>query len=230
MIDAFQLQLPGFEGTAEDLLEDVRRRRVSAETLELSAVTSQILDRLDVVAADLDRTGELAAQLSRLIFLKATALMLEPEDEEELPERIHRERLGGWFETAAIFAAWQGRESFSGPGRLNDVEKRRVPMPSRLLGETLEALSSRTQPMSRLRPPAFASIELTASRLVRRLRRGRVRFSELLHGSDRRAVVIHFLAVLDLIRAGRAAAGQDGLGAEIIIEGTAVGDERAAAV
>lgn len=231
MTDAFQLVLPGFEGTANELLEDVRRRRVAPETLELAAVTSQILDRLDAVTADLDQTGELAAQVSRLILLKASALLAEPPDIEEDDEiRSVRERSPHWAGPAAFLAGRQGLESFPTAEVVVGLETQREPLSLHLLVETMRDLAARGEPKTTVRAPSFVSLELTVSRLLRRLGRGTVRLAELLRGADRMTAVTHFLAVLELVRGSRAAASQGEVFGDIAIEGTAVDGARAAAV
>jgi chromatin segregation and condensation protein Rec8/ScpA/Scc1 (kleisin family) len=71
----------------------------------------------------------------------------------------------------------------------------------------------------RVAAPAFVRLEVAVSTIIRHLRSGRpVRLGRLLRGATRQDAVMHFLAVLELVRRRQATAEQPDLFADIMIE------------
>ena len=215
----FALRLPAFEGPLDLLLHLIERRELHVTAVSLLEVTEQYLahlragDRIDVA-----RLAEFIAIGARLLLLKSRALLPRPPEEEDGAEEEDAEAL------VAALREYKRYRDIAGElrsrGDAGRSYRREAPPPERppgsgLDGVEVEALAavfrgvlerfaaeqaSQAPPVPRERVRLRERIELLVARLEEERR---LSFRRLLEGSrSRLQVVVDFLAVLELIKAG----------------------------
>lgn len=215
----FALRLPAFEGPLDLLLHLIERRELDVTAVSLLEVTEQYLahlragDRIDVA-----RLAEFIAIGARLLLLKSRALLPRPPEEEDGAEEEDAEAL------VAALREYKRYRDIAGElrsrGDAGRSYRREAPPPERppgsgLDGVEVEALAavfrgvlerfaaeqaSQAPPVPRERVRLRERIELLVARLEEERR---LSFRRLLEGSrSRLQVVVDFLAVLELIKAG----------------------------
>lgn len=226
----FTLETPTFAGPLDALLNLIELRKMSISDISLAEVTDAYLAYIEKLPElPLAETSQFILIASTLLLIKSRTLLPtldltedEKESVEELEHRLARLRI---IRNAAklVQSRW---------GKAPLVLMRRAPARkiSFLPGETsIETLCAavanilKTIPKSeRLMQAAVApvlALEDVVKDLHKRLSSAiRARFSELTKGANRSDVIVHFLAVLELVRAGSASVTQDKLFSEISIE------------
>lgn len=219
-----QLSLPGFDGPADAFLSLVAQHRFPADEVPVADVTQQFLSQLtQSESVDLRLAGELMAASARLMVLKSAHLLIGPADDDEdaVEERafdpMERTRFGP---AIGSLAEREGQESFVPQAAPIAVERRPEPRSPHLLVRAWQEMDRRSSaPRQRLAVPGFVRLEVAVSRLIRALRSGSVlRFRQLLPGSNRNDTVVHFMAVLELMRQRRLHAEQAGLFSDITLQ------------
>lgn len=220
----FQISLPGFDGTAPDLCDLVQQRKLPVGELPLAELTAQFAAHLAAVPEpDLDETGEFLRAAARLLLLKSAMLLPQLVEETEVEEGPSPARYGpsGVIpEAVAELAVRQGAESFPPLPRALLIERPVEPFSALLLRRAWSQMESRRGPEAMpVSAPPFVRLEVALSRLIRRLAGGAaISFRSLLRGVNRNDAVVHFLALLELIRRRQASVSQTGLFEDIAIE------------
>lgn len=230
------LRLDRFEGPLDLLLSLIERRELDITAVSVAAVADQYLEhvrRLEPLPAD-----DLAAFLvmaGKLLLIKSRALLpreplpAEPEEEDPAEELARRLREYRAFKQAALALAEieaRGERTFPriapppapGPAPL-------APITPRLLVRALERLLAGAAPVRQADevagvpapqptiPERMALIEALVAE------RGRFHFAEVIRAArDRREIVVGFLALLELLKAGRVQVFQAHRFGEIAIE------------
>jgi segregation and condensation protein A len=219
--EPFQLSLPIFEGGVGDLLRLVSQRKISTGDIAVSDLTAQFRAFMDTPdAPDLDETGAFVSASARILAIKSADLLLTDDDEDDEPE-IRVRTPDEILKAAAVgLRAREGLESFAPSVPAFSPFPLPAPHSPALLVRAWHGLDHRTRSrIKRLTVPGFVQLEVALSGLIRRLRTNvRVSLSTLLHGESRNNAVVHFVALLELVRRGRARAEQDELGGEITVE------------
>jgi len=220
----FQLSLPGFEGPVDGLLRLVSQRKLAADAVSLAEVTAQFLHFLQQETdLNLQMTGEFVASSARLLALKSAFLVAEPLEEKEEADPVAAadhplqramQRSTAWLLEAA------SDESFAKRDRTDPIARPVIGRSPAVLPRIWHDMLSRTGERTRVVAlPSFVRLEVALSRLMRGVRSGaRLPFSTLVQGTRRQDVVVHFLAVLELVRRGQVTAQQQGLFDEIHLE------------
>lgn len=220
---AVQLRLPGFEGSAAAFIGEVEHGKRALEDVSVAAISAQFRDWLaqrdDI---DLLAAGELLQAGARLAALKSTRLLVSPvvemaEDDEPVgPAAIDPlpAHAGVWLSQR------QGASTFAPAGPLDFVPRRVAPRPPLLLLSALGDIERRrTRRTSRVAVPAFLRLEVAVSSLIRRLKAGAtISLHRLLRDRSRQDAIVHFLAVLDLVRRRQAVVSQPALFEDITVE------------
>lgn len=208
----------------DDLLANVGEEALTAEDLVLAPILSRYHAHIQAAPhLDLDEIGEFVAAASRLMVLKSSRLLSQPEQVDTC-ERIEEEP--AWLEAHALselasqLRRTEGVESVALSGSPSPVERRAAPRPVSVLQRAWRDLSSRrTDERVTVHVPAFVRLESAVSTLIRRLKQSaRIRFDRLVEGGSRSDAVIQFLAVLELVRRRTATAEQGSLFGELIVE------------
>lgn len=203
----FQLHLPGFDGPVDELARRVEQRHLPPSQLPLTDITRQFSGYMESAETlDLAAVADFVSTVARLMLWKSRALLQEEETVAE-DDAIPAEQRGRDEELIAgahLLRMREGTEMFSAPPR--EMEKPREPYAPSLLHRAWSDIEERTHSAAvDVAVPAFVRLEVALSRIVRGLRsQGRLRFTRLLRGSSRGDVVMHFLALLELIRRGEA--------------------------
>ncbi|HLJ69401.1 MAG TPA: hypothetical protein VKX16_18760 [Chloroflexota bacterium] len=220
---AIRVELPFFAGDLEELVRRVLRREIDPSHLSVAAVTSQLAANVAGAATlDLDLAGTALALSAHLLSHVSSSLLMAPgrEDEADLAApaaAIDRDLLA---QAADRFREREGLEVFVAPPRVDLVERPVQPRNPSVLARLWSEMYQR-RPMApvRVSVPAFVRLESAVSSLIRQLKAGGgVRLGRLLRGSSRGDAVVHFLAVLELVRRRQARAHQAGPFGEITLE------------
>jgi segregation and condensation protein A len=214
-----------FDGPLDLLLHLVKERELDIATMPLALVAEQYLEYVSVMESlDIELAAEYLVIAATLVFLKSKALLppipqeFADDDEpsaEEVEERLRRRLLAysrfkeasealraGAIEAASFFYRDAGD-----PG--TDLVQRYRIDSGKLGGAFLAALRA-AKPERRSIARERISLVAAMENLARTVReRGECDFVEYCAGFDRPTVIVTFLAVLELIRAGRLGYDQD---------------------
>jgi segregation and condensation protein A len=225
LVGVLHLALSWFDGTLDTLLGLAERAEIDVASLALAEVVCHCLAAVgNDGPPDADRLVGLVAAVSRLMLLKSAALLPRPtvpaaapaEDAAmgaALEECLRQYRL---FKLAA--EGFRGREEEglrSFPRLALTPPPALAPLPGNV---SLDRLVAVVQEVLRRRPPdpehAVPRYSVTVAERLRTLeatleREGQVSFAQFIADSPTRIeVVVGFMAVLELIKRGRAAAEQ----------------------
>jgi segregation and condensation protein A len=233
---AYQVKLPVFEGPLDLLLHLIREHRVDIYDIPIALITKQYLDYLDLLKElNLSVAGEFLVMAATLVQIKSRMLLPREEQPESAePEEDPREelvrRLVEYQRFKDAAEALEDREA-----AWRDVFRREpTPLPQvepeeYELGElsVFDLLTALRDVLDRVPDPAI--LEVTVETLTVRDRMTaiierfdamvegeRVRFHELFEGAaTRTAVIVTFLALLELVKMHVLGLRQSGPSAEI---------------
>lgn len=245
----YQVRLPGFEGPLDLLLHLIERNQLEITAISLVAVTDQFIAHLRTWdEPPMPRLAEFITMAARLLLIKSRSLLprqprqldddLDPlDDAEALSRHLLEYKLAK--EIARVLRARQlaGLQSFARPERLIDPEAMIVWAPPRLVGLDARALAAvfrRVLTEKRLAEPEEIPLPVVTvaekiAEVEERLRRdGGVSLEDLLRAcATRLAMVVCFLAVLELWHQARVIVRQEGLFAPIdVLPGPRFGEAR----
>jgi segregation and condensation protein A len=233
---AYQVKVPVFEGPLDLLLHLIKEHRIDIYDIPIALITRQYLEYLDLMKdLNLSIAGEFLVMAATLVHIKSRMLLPRDEQPESAePEEDPREELVRRlieyqrFKDAA--GALEDREA-----AWRDVFRREpTPVPQQEpeeyeLGElsVFDLLTARRDVLDRV--PDQTIMEVTVETLTVRDRMtaiierfdalaegSRVRFHELFEGAaTRTAVIVTFLALLELVKMHVLGLRQTGPGAEI---------------
>lgn len=231
----YTIHLPGFEGPLDLLLHLIERNQLEITTISLVAVTDQFITYLRTWdEPPLPRLAEFVAMAARLLLIKSRSLLpRQPRQEESAGEADElddaeqlRRHLIEYKTAREIARALRAREiaglqSFSRVARLVEPEALVAWTPPQLVGLNVQALAMvfrRVLTEKRLSEPVDLPLPLVTledkiaevEKVLRQL--PRVSLVDVLHTADSRfAVVVTFLAVLELWHQGRLLVQQEHL-------------------
>ena len=224
---AIVIHLKQFDGPLDLLLHLVGRAKIELHEIFVSEITEQYIEAVrHAPDFDMDEASEFIAMAALLVEIKSRAILPKPprEDEED-PEQVLIERLIAYKqlkEGARNMAEWEmaARQVF---GKL--PEERALPPPTMEIGGlTLDALWQALNRVASRAPKAPAELDFRLRDIRRdcytvegcmeviesRLSLGRVGFEDLLGAApDREEIVTLFIALLELLRLGKAHVLQD---------------------
>lgn len=232
----YQVSLDVFEGPFDLLLHLIAKRELDIYDVSLAAITEEYLEHLKQMQEfDLDIATEFLVVAAALIEIKASRLLPgPPRDDEEgllLSDRdmlIARLLEYRAFKDAAIDlkrrvdenAGYFGRDAGPGPDYAHlcpDLMARTSP--EKLRDLLIKILTPKPKPVLDLShiTPIRASVQEAAESiraLLERMRTGS--FRELTTGSESRIdVIVHFLALLELLKAGEIDVAQSAMFGDI---------------
>ncbi|HEX8732800.1 MAG TPA: segregation/condensation protein A [Ktedonobacterales bacterium] len=230
----YTVHLPGFDGPLDLLLNLIEKNQMEITSVSLVAVTDQFVAYLRVWdEPPLPRLAEFVAMAARLLLIKSRSLLprqprqdAEDEDDplddaEELAQRLREYQLAREIARSLRARELAGLQSFSRATRLVDADLMLSWAPPKLVGLNVNALAAvfkRVLTEQRFSQPEQLPLPLVtvAEKIeeVERLlaERGRVTLEEaLLTATSRFAVVVTFLAVLEMWHQGRLSVKQETL-------------------
>ena len=236
---AFSLHLSQFDGPLDMLLFLIGKAKVDIKDVFVSEVTQQYIDFVrGAPDLDMDDASGFLQMAATLLEIKSRALLprapREGEEEEEDPEALLIRQLEEYQTLKTLAKDMQAFERAAAEMYQKLPEEYPLPPPTfELENLTLEGL---TEAFARVlaRVPKEVeepgekeerrierdeySVPMCMAGIIRRLRQGNVAFSALFSPSPtREEVVTLFLALLEILRLGRARVRQDRVYGEIIV-------------
>ncbi len=233
MSDAYQVQLPVFEGPMDLLLHLIEEQELDITKVSLARVTQDYLDYLRRAdSVDPDHLADFLVVAAKLIYIKSTVLLPQPltlEDvEEDVGDDLVRQlRLYKQFKEIAGHLhslEAQGHRAF-----VRVAPPPVLPKKVDLDGITLDDLVQAVREALEVLPPAppvndvVAPIIITVDEKIdlirtRLSRAKRVSFRRLIRQAhSRMEVIVTFLAVLEMIKRRMIDARQEKLFGDVII-------------
>lgn len=233
--EPYTVHLPGFEGPLDLLLNLIEKNQMEITSISLVAVTDQFVAYLRTWdEPPLPRLADFVAMAARLLLIKSRSLLprqprlegAEDEDDplddaEVLAQRLREYQLAREIARSLRARELAGLQSFTRASRLVDADLMLTWAPPKLVGLNVNALASvfkRVLTEQRFSEPEQLPLPLVtvAEKIeeVERLlaERGRVSLEEaLLTATSRFAVVVTFLAVLEMWHQGRLMVKQETL-------------------
>ncbi len=212
-----------FTGTLDELEQAVEQGSVDLASLAMADVSAQALAAARRGSADAIALADAAALLARLIERKAAALLPNlPPPEEPAPDEPEPAALGRLIEEYRLFRAaaeeFRGREQDGLRSFPRLAPPPIMPLPTglgnlsldRLLGAVTEALARRPPDPVEAVPRYTVTVRERLEAMQRELAgAGRFNFSGYIRSCRSRIeIIVGFMAVLELIKDGRAHAEQ----------------------
>ncbi|HEV3244848.1 MAG TPA: ScpA family protein [Candidatus Paceibacterota bacterium] len=230
MTERFELATDAFQGPLETLLNLIEERKMPISEVSLSQVCNAYLGYVEKLPEmPLGETAQFILVASTLLLIKSRSLLPtlelsaeERESVEELERRLSRYAL---FRKAAklLRKEWGRAPLFfpkRAPARPPVFSPAEASKPA-LLAAAQKLLNTLPKPEALMQAavaPILALEDVIVSLKDRLSRALKTRFSELTKGADRESRIVHFLAMLELVRYGGASATQEKLFSDIIIE------------
>lgn len=237
----FELKLSVFEGPLDLLLHLIEREELDITTVSLAQVTDQYWGYLHSASGlDPEALAEFIAIGARLLYIKSRALLPElrprprDEDKEDVGEQLAQMLVEykRFRQAAETFRDLEERGQRAYP-RL--APSKGVVLPPGLKGVTLDGLLSifqealSRQPAEELTEGAILREPVTVDEKMETVMtavdrgRGRASFRALVEAcTSRTEVIVVFLAVLELMKAGRVSAEQEESFGDIALVATPV--------
>lgn len=233
------VELPAFQGPLDLLLHLIQQEKVDIWDIPIARIADQFVEVVrEMENLDMEVTSEFLVLAAQLLYLKSLYLLPKPkpekeETEEEDPRRELVERLLAYrsFKQAAeVLASY---ESASGHPYFREIDVEEIissfsskedPLTGVGFGDLLEAFrrvferAEQGEEIQRIAPEAI-TIEEMAQDVLRRVvfhAKG-IRFQELLRFNSRLEIVMAFLSVLELLKAGKIRAEQPSVRSEITV-------------
>ena len=233
---ALTLHLSQFDGPLDMLLFLVGKAKIDIRSIFVSQVTDQYIQSVqNAPDLDMDDASAFIDMAATLLEIKSRALLPKPKQEdEEDPELALIRQLEEYQRFKQIAQDMQGFEKAAAQMYQKLPEEYPLPPPTlELTGLTLDGLlAAFARVMARVpqdeeEPIAVArrivrdeyTIPRCTAHILKQLKKGPVRFDALFSPAPSRdEVVTLFLALLELLRLGRAGVVQDGVFGEILLE------------
>jgi len=217
---ALRVSVDVFDGPLDLLLSLVKERQLDIATVRLASIADQYLAFIQAMEAlDVELAADYLVVAATLVFLKSKALLPpiplefagDPEESAEAVEARLRQRLiayskyrdaGQDLKTRAAEAAAFYVRPDGGDATADFVQRYRIDA-AKLAGALAAALRA-AKPEKRTIVRERVSLVEQMDVVVRAVRRaGRASFLDLCAGLDRVAIIVTFLAVLELVRRER---------------------------
>ncbi len=223
---ALRVSVDVFDGPLDLLLNLVKERQLDIATVPLAAVADQYLAYIQAMEAiDVELAADYLVVAATLVFLKSKALLppipiefaVDPEESAEAVEARLRERLlayskyrdaGQELKALAAEASAYYLRADGGDATADFVQRYKIDA-AKLAGALAAALRG-AKPEKRSIVRERVSLGEQMDVVVRAVRRqGKASFFGLCAGLDRLAIIVTFLAVLELVRRERIRVAQD---------------------
>lgn len=237
METGFSLETPHYQGPLETLLDLIEKRKLSVSQVSLAEVCDSYLAYVEKLPElPLSETSQFVLVASTLLLIKSRSLLPTVElsdDEEQSIEELERrlQRLAVIRKASKLLRKDWGKRPY--------VFARRAPDLAKALGltratfapgeATLLTVRAAAQKLLNTLPnviklgeavvaPVVALEDVITDLKNRLSTAARTRWSELTKGASRADTIVHFLAVLELVRHGSISVTQDRLFSDIILE------------
>lgn len=233
---ALTLHLSQFDGPLDMLIFLIGKAKINIRDIFVSEVTDQYIQSVENAPdLDMDDASAFIAMAATLLEIKSRSLLPKPQvEEEEDPEQALIRQLEEYQRFKQIAQDMQGFEKAAALMYQKLPEEYPLPPPTlelkgltmdgllaafaRVMARTIQDEEEPIQTARRIVRDEYTVPRCTAH-ILRRLKRGPVRFEELFSEHPTKdEVVTLFLALLELLRLGRLSAVQDGIFGDMVLE------------
>lgn len=238
----FSIETPHYQGPLETLLDLIEKRKLSVTQVSLAEVCDAYLAYVEKLPElPLSETSQFVLIASTLLLIKSRTLLpsvdISDEEEQSIEELERRLRYLAIIRkiTKLLRKQWGSAPLYFARRRPDIARITGVERPAFAPGETsiatifqaaqklVNTLPSVTKLGEATIAPVLA-LEDAISGLTTRLASAvRARWSEITQGASRSDTIVHFLAILELMRHGSISVTQEKLFSEILIESDAIG-------
>lgn len=245
MSPEFSVETEHFAGPLDTLLDLIEKRKLSVSQVSLAEVCDGYLAYVEKLPElPLSETSQFVLVASTLLLIKSRSLLPTVElssDEEHSIEELQRrlQKLAIVRKVTRKLRKQWGEAPYRFAKRAPDVARALGLERSRFSpGEaTLQTVLAAAQRLLHTLPtvtslgeavvaPVLALEDVIANLKQRLASAARARWSEMTRGASRGDKIVHFLAVLELVRHGSVSVTQDRLFSDIILESDAEGVPR----
>ena len=237
----FQIESEHYQGPLETLLDLIESRKLAVSLVSLSEVCDAYLAYVEKLPElPLAETSQFVLVASTLLLIKSRSLLPVPltDEEEQSIEELEKrlKRLAKVREAAKLLKKQWGGAPLQFARRAPDVMKiLGLDKPKFAPGEaTLQTLLRAVQKLVNTLPKPERIAEATVAPILkledviinlkeRLTRAARTRWSDITRGASRHDTIVHFLAILELMRHGSLSVTQDKLFSDIILESESEG-------
>ena len=235
-MDRFEIENEHFQGPLETLLDLIESRKLAVSLVSLSEVCDAYLAYVEKLPElPLSETSQFVLVASTLLLIKSRSLLPVPlsSDEELSIEELERRlrRLSKIREASKLLKKQWGTSPLVFARRAPDITKiTGLEKPKFAPGETaIQTILTAVRKLVHTLPKPEKLAEATVAPILKledvivslkdRLSRAlKTRWSDVTKGASRAEKVVHFLAVLELVRHGSVSVTQDRLFSDILIE------------
>lgn len=234
--DVFKIENEHYQGPLETLLDLIESRKLAVSLVSLAEVCDGYLAYVEKLPElPLSETSQFVLVASTLLLIKSRSLLPVPitDEEEHSIEELERrlKRLSKIREAAKLLKKDWGKKSLAFARRAPDVTKiTGMEKPKFAPGEsTTQTILAAVRKLVNSLPKPEKLAEATVAPVLKledvivslkdRLNRAvKTRWSDFTKGASRGDLIVHFLAVLELVRHGSVSVTQDKLFSDILIE------------
>lgn len=234
MPDAYQVQLPVFEGPLDLLLHLIEEQELDITKVSLAQVTQDYLDYLgSAETIDPDHLADFLVVAAKLIYIKSTVLLpqpvsLEDEEEEDVGDDLVRQlRLYKQFKDIAGHLHTLEEQGYRAFLRVAPppVLPKKVDLDGITLDDLLQAVREALEvlppapPVNNVVAPIIITVDEKIALIRKQLsRKERVSFRQLVRQARSRVeVIVTFLAVLEMMKRQMIDARQEQLFGDVLI-------------
>lgn len=237
-MERFSIETEHFQGPLDSLLNLIEGRKLSISQVSLAEVTDAYVAYVEKLPElPLGETSQFILIASTLLLIKSRTLLptLEfSEEEQESVEELER-RLARYAvvrRAAKLLRGQWGVKPFLMPRKAPPALP--VFVPGEATRETIIAAMRRlvsvlpkAEKLAQAAVAPVVALEDVIKQLKHRLNSAfRTSFRELTRSRDKPTVIVHFLAILELVRSGSASVTQERLFEDILIESEGTGIPR----
>jgi len=238
-MDKFEIENEHYQGPLETLLDLIESRKLAVSLVSLAEVCDAYLAYVEKLPElPLSETSQFVLVASTLLLIKSRSLLPVPvtDDEEQSIEELERrlKHLARIREAAKLLKREWGRKPLTFARRAPDIAKiTGLEKPKFVPGEaSLQTILAAIRKLVSTLPKPERLAEATVAPILKledvitslkdRLSRAvKTRWSDIAKGASRGDMIVHFLAVLELVRHGSVSVSQDRLFSDILIESEA---------
>lgn len=240
-LDRFEISNEHYQGPLETLLDLIESRKLAVSLVSLSEVCDAYLAYVEKLPElPLSETSQFVLVASTLLLIKSRSLLpvdLSDEEEQSIEELERRlKHLAKIRYAAKLLKGQWGRAPLTFARRAPDVMKiLGVDKPRLAPGEaTPQTLLRAVQILVHTLPKPERLVEATVAPILKledvivnlkeRISRAvKTRWSDITKGASRHDTIVHFLAILELVRHDSLSVTQDKLFSDIILESESEG-------
>lgn len=238
MNDRFSIETQEFKGPLEALLDLIESRKLSISDVSLAEVADAYLAYVEKLPElPLGETSQFVLVASTLLLIKSRSLLPilelstdERESVEELEGRLTRLKIVR--QASKLLRTEWGRRPMAFAKRAPAQKPLFAPADAAqnklhtAISRLINLLPKPEKLAQALVAPVLALEDVIAKMKIRLSSALKTQWSTLVKGASRHDAIVHFLAILELVRSGSASVTQDKLFSDITIEAESLGAPR----